>query len=413
MSSDQPSGHEAERSELLESVLAATRQLHDQAILFSQAVAGRYGLAVTDATALEQLTRLGSATAGHIAELTGLTTGAVTRMIDRLEQSGFVRRTADPVDRRRVVVEPVLERVRAIEAEYNAMRDATRSAIERYSDTELGLIRDFLVRNREVGEVAADRVGGAPPAEAPDSAWFAPLGGTTSGRLVFISGAPYLTLHGDRELASLYRGTFNGAIPRVRVRDGVVTVRYGRLSWFEWRTRIGGQVLEAAAHWRDDRADIALNGRVPWTLELRGGASKVAADLRAVELAGFDLAGGVSSVELDLPRPRSVVRIRIAGGANDVRIHRPVGVGVRLEVHGWANRVSFDGEPIHRRGQVTLTDPPIPRKGNGGSAGAIRGLADAADRGRIRHETPGLAGTAEYYEIELTGGANRLSVDSH
>src|ERR1035437_5966258 len=120
---------ETKRTELLESVLGATRNLTGQGILFSQAVADRLGLAVTDAEALEQLAALGRATAGRIAELTGLTTGAATRMIDRLEQSGFVRRGDDPADRRRVIVEPILERARGVESQSAALRAAPRRAI--------------------------------------------------------------------------------------------------------------------------------------------------------------------------------------------------------------------------------------------------------------------------------------------
>src|ERR1700690_1870645 len=112
------SSRESGRTELLDAVLVATRKLTGQGILFSQSVADRLGLAVTDAEALEQLATLGRATAGQIAELTGLTTGAATRMIDRLEQSGFVRRAADPADRRRGIVEPILDRVRDVETQY-------------------------------------------------------------------------------------------------------------------------------------------------------------------------------------------------------------------------------------------------------------------------------------------------------
>ncbi len=382
------------RAELLDAVLAATRQLTNQGVQFSESVANRFGLGVTDATALEQLATLGSATAGHIAEMTGLTTGAATRMIDRLEQSGFIRRSADPADRRRVIVEPILERVRDVAAQYAAIRAATRTAIERYSDAELSVIHDFLTRSLDVGRTETSRVGEPPAAGGSDSSSFAPLGGTSTGRLVFISGAPYLTIKGDRELDNLYRARFSGAIPKVRVRDGVVTVRYGRLSWFEWRTRIGSQIFEAMAHWRDDRGDISLSGRVPWSLEIRGGVSKINADLRTIELAGFDLAGGVSSVDLNLPEPRSAVRIRIAGGANDVAIHRPAGVGIRLQVHGGANKVTFDGVQIHKRGHVTFGEA----SGHGWTG--------------LRHETPRLESGPGHYEIELTGGANRLAVDT-
>ena len=388
------SSRETNRAELLNAVLLATRKMTGQGVLFSQAVADRLGLGVTDAEALEQLASLGRATAGQIAELTGLTTGAATRMIDRLEQSGFVRRAADPADRRRVIVEPILERVRDVEAQYATLRAATRAALEQYTDRDLGLLRDFLERSLEIGRAETARAGEASAGSASAASSFAPLGSTTSARLVFISGAPYMTLHGDPALPDLYRARFSGAIPKVRVRDGTVTVRYGRLSWFEWRARIGSQIFEAMAHWRDDRGDIALNAGLPWAIEVRGGVSRVTADLRELELASFDVAGGVSAVELSLPRPRAIVRVRINGGANDVTIHRPAGVGVRLEVLGGANKVTFDGQPIHRRGQVTFAGQSV------------------QSGGRLSHETPGLGALAERYEIELTGGANRLVVDT-
>ena len=385
----------SERTELLDAVLLATRKLTGQGILFSQAVADRLGLAATDAEALEQLAALGRATAGQIAELTGLTTGAATRMIDRLEQSGFVRRAADPADRRRVIVEPVVERVRDVEVQYAALRSATLTAIERYSDHDLGLIRDYLERTLEAGREQAARLTAPPTGPASDASSVAPLGGTTSGRLVFVSGAPYVTLHGESSMDVLYRARFKGAIPKVRVRDGAVTVRYGRLSWFEWRAQIAGQLLEASAHWRDDQADIALNARVPWSIELRGGVSRLAGDLASLELAGLDAAGGVSKVDLNLPLPRSIVPIRISGGANDVTLHRPTGAGLRLRIRGGANRVTVDGRQVHGRGEVTFDDATA-----------------AARPGEVAFETRGFSSLTERYEIELTGGANRLAVDS-
>lgn len=371
---------ETARTELLDAVLGATRKLTGQGILFSQAVADRLGLAVTDAEALEQLATLGRSTAGQIAELTGLTTGAATRMIDRLEQSGFVRRAADAADRRRVMVEPVLDRVRDVEVQYAALRAATRSAIERYSDEELGLIRDYLDRALEAGRAETARLTEAPTSPGPDSSSIAPLGGTTRGRLVFISGAPNLTVRGDPTLAELYRAKFSGPIPKVRVRDGTVTVRYGRFSWFEWRGRIAGQMIDAAAHWRDDRGDIALNTSVPWTIEVRGGVSRVTADLRDLELSGFEVAGGVSRIDLNLPVPLAIAWVRIGGGANDVAVHRPAGVACRLRLQGGANKVTFDGQAIRKGGEIELETKDFGRGGPG-------------------------------YEIELSGGANRLTVD--
>jgi len=385
---------DSSRTELLDAVLLATRKLTGQGIVFSQAVADRLGLAVTDAEALDQLARLGRATAGQIAELTGLTTGAATRMIDRLEQSGFVRRAADPADRRRVIVEPILGRVRDVEAQYASLRAATQGAIERYSDKDLDLIRDYLERAIEAGRTVAAQLDEAPAGVARDSSSVAPLGGATSGRLVFVSGAPYVTLRGDRGLASLYRAQFRGAIPKVRVRDGAVTVRYGRLSWFEWRTQIAGQLLEASAHWRDDRADIALSPHVPWAIDLRGGVSRLTGDLGELKLTSVEATGGISKVDLSLPLPTAIVPIRMSGGANDLALHRPAGTDLRLRIRGGANRVTVDGQRIHGRGDVTFDQ------------------AGPSQRGEVAFETKGFAAASAGYDVELTGGANRLTIDA-
>ncbi len=101
------------------------------------------------------------------------------------------------------------------------------------------------------------------------------------------------------------------------------------------------------AHWRDDRGDIVLNSDVPWTIELRGGVSRLTGDLGALELAGLEAAGGVSKVDLNLPAPKRSCRIRVSGGANDLALHRPAGTGIRLRIRGGANKVTVDGQQIH------------------------------------------------------------------
>ena len=91
----------------INSVIRSLRRVNLQGSLFGQTVAIRFGLTESDIEALEVLLDSGSATAGRLSELMGLTTGAVTRVIDRLEQAGYVRRVPDPADRRRVIVEIV------------------------------------------------------------------------------------------------------------------------------------------------------------------------------------------------------------------------------------------------------------------------------------------------------------------
>ena len=86
----------------IDSVIRSLRRVNLQGSFFGQTVAIRFGLSESDVEALEVLIDTGAATAGRLSELMGLTTGAVTRVIDRLEQAGYVRRVPDPADRRRV-----------------------------------------------------------------------------------------------------------------------------------------------------------------------------------------------------------------------------------------------------------------------------------------------------------------------
>jgi DNA-binding MarR family transcriptional regulator len=74
--------------------------------LFSQAVAERVGIHSTDMETMDLLLNLGPMTAGELAQRTGLSSGATTRLIDRLERAGYVRRSVDEADRRRVIVLP-------------------------------------------------------------------------------------------------------------------------------------------------------------------------------------------------------------------------------------------------------------------------------------------------------------------
>src|SRR4051794_26920350 len=92
------------------------RNFSDQDVLFSQALADRLGINLTDFKCLSILERTGAVTAGKLAELTGLTTGAVTGLIDRLEKAGWARRVRDPNDRRHVIIEAAKERSADFEA---------------------------------------------------------------------------------------------------------------------------------------------------------------------------------------------------------------------------------------------------------------------------------------------------------
>ena len=103
-----------------------------QGSFLGQTVAIRFGLSESDVEALEVLIDTGAATAGRLSELMGLTTGAVTRVIDRLEQAGYVRRVPDPADRRRVIVELVPEKLAAVEASMASFGEKSATEMGRY-----------------------------------------------------------------------------------------------------------------------------------------------------------------------------------------------------------------------------------------------------------------------------------------
>lgn len=122
-------------------------------------IAERMGLSATDHKAFELVGQApGPLTAGRIAELTGLSTGAVTGVMDRLEKAGLARRVRDTVDRRKVLIEVVpgaLERYAPLfESAYTNMKNVLeqfspdeRKVLERFQTTLLDGLRDELLGN--------------------------------------------------------------------------------------------------------------------------------------------------------------------------------------------------------------------------------------------------------------------------
>ena len=150
-----------ERAELIEALDRVLRQVSGQSVLVSESVAERVGLAPTDLETLGVLLDEGAVTAGRLAEATGLTSGAVTRMIDRLERAGYVRREPDARDRRRVIVRASPDRLTEVFALYGPIQEGAHAVYEHYTDDQLRLILDFLSRSLEMGasEIARLRSG--------------------------------------------------------------------------------------------------------------------------------------------------------------------------------------------------------------------------------------------------------------
>lgn len=145
MSSDAP-----DRSERLAAVLREVRRMTAQSVLISQAVSERFGLSSSDLECLDLALLSGGATAGEFAKVTGLTTGAITGVIDRLERAGYVRRARDPTDRRKVIVRARPAMTRRIAPLYESLQREMTALWSQYSDAQLALIHDFLFKSCEL-----------------------------------------------------------------------------------------------------------------------------------------------------------------------------------------------------------------------------------------------------------------------
>jgi DNA-binding MarR family transcriptional regulator len=112
--------------------------------MFHEAVADVLGLHITDHKCLDYIHRFGAMPAGKLAELTGLTTGAVTGIIDRLEKAGYARRANDPKDRRRTIVEPTRNKKldRKIESIFMPLHERIHALLSSCSDSELAFLLD-------------------------------------------------------------------------------------------------------------------------------------------------------------------------------------------------------------------------------------------------------------------------------
>ena len=155
------------RAELIGSILMAGRQSSTGAVMLHQAVADRLGLHPTDHKCADLLCQGGPMTAGELAERTGLTTGAVTAVLDRLEAAGYVRREADPADRRRVIVHVIPYRLRGVGRLFEPLAADMAELCARYTDRELATILDFMTRSAEVARRHTLRLRGRPGRGGP------------------------------------------------------------------------------------------------------------------------------------------------------------------------------------------------------------------------------------------------------
>ena len=356
-------------AEVREEVVRELRQFNELGASFLRVAASRIGLAVTDIQVLDLLDLSGPSTAGQLAELTGLTTGAITRILDRLEEAELVQRARDPDDGRKIIV-----RITGDTSETHKVRSTLDSVgkvwgemAARYKDEQITFLLEFL---KQSNARSRQELVQAQQEEAPNEgrSFSAPLEGQASGRFVIFGGVAQVNVRANAERTGLYLAHFKGPLPSVKTKDGTVTIRYPR--------RLLGLGQKQGV------AEIALNATIPWRVAIQNGAAEAIADLRGLQLVGLELKGGFSVIRLDLPAPTGRVPIRITGSAPEITVHRPAGVAARLNFKGWTSELVFDEQTFSVAGNIA----------------------------QLQSLEYGLA--VPYYDIEITSYANKVTITS-
>lgn len=132
------------REDLEQQLMMAARDQGVSSVLFRNAIGRKLGLSVTDNECMSFLAIKGVATPSELAQYTGLTTGSVTAMLDRLEQAGFITRKPNPNDRRGSLVQASKKWMASAGPLTMGVQQSHKELLARYSDAELAVIISFL-----------------------------------------------------------------------------------------------------------------------------------------------------------------------------------------------------------------------------------------------------------------------------
>ncbi len=138
------------REAALRRLVAATRAAQSASDLMDEAFADFVGINRTDARCLDAIDQNGTLTTGDLARYVGLTSGAMTTVIDRLEAAGLVRRTRSLSDRRKVHLELTAEAHRLGTEVYGPLARAGQPLVERLSDEQIATITEYLEMSRRL-----------------------------------------------------------------------------------------------------------------------------------------------------------------------------------------------------------------------------------------------------------------------
>src|SRR4051794_37239493 len=127
------------------------RKMGTHEVAFANAAAELRGINRTDYECLHIIDAQGSTSPGRLSRLTGLSSGAISGVLDRLEDAGYIRRIVDPSDRRRVIVEPVLDHA-------DRRSDEVQDVLDELHRQIADSLKSYSARDRNVLETFAGQL---------------------------------------------------------------------------------------------------------------------------------------------------------------------------------------------------------------------------------------------------------------
>jgi DNA-binding MarR family transcriptional regulator len=320
-------GSQKKQTQIAEEIARELREGYGLSASFFRAAAARIEMTDTDMQVIDILENSGDSTAGQLAHLMGLTTGTFTAILNRLEKAGLVSRERDPNDGRRVIVK--LATGSNGTPLFASLGKAWEEMTAQYTDEQKAFLLAFLQRSntlarQEIARLRETSVGDAGILSAP-------LVDLQSARLVLQAGGVQLRLRAGDLAGALYQARFEGPVPEVKVKGGVVTIRYPRKLW------VTGE---------DRTAEVTLSTAVPWQIALNGGGAMMTAKLGGLDLLELEANGAGSMFQVDLPKPARVVAIQLGGSGSEFTVRRPAGVAARVQTKGWGSGVIFDDQTV-------------------------------------------------------------------
>jgi DNA-binding MarR family transcriptional regulator len=329
-------------------------RLQSESDALANAAAANLGLNRSDFACLRVLISDGPCTAGKLADATGLTTGAVTGVLDRLEKAEFVARDSDPDDRRRVIAVVRDEHRDRLAALLAPSWDASVFADAAFTDAELRVLSRFTQHQlesvrRETGRLRSAR---AASQLLPDAAGVmtVPLASARAAVLEIVGGIMDLEVACADDDATLVRAEFATPSIRMSERDGHV--------------RIGSRARYAT---EPATGKLFLTASTPWKFRVSGGANRLALALEKIAVASVEVLGGESTLDFSLGEPTRPLSFYVRGGANKIAIRRSPGVPVEVSVRGGVAHLSAGGVDHGALTNATWTSTPTT-----GSQPAIR-----------------------------------------